>query len=71
MKYRMLKTAAGSPDGIRVETYLQGQDYVLDASLASVFLKIGVAEPVDLSVPPERAVIEKIPEVKAKPKKGK
>jgi len=70
----MLKTAAGSPDGIRVETYLQGQEYTLDASLASVFLQIGVAEPVDLSAPPERAVIESVPEINAKeikPKKGK
>jgi len=71
MKCKMLKTSTGSPDGIKVETYLQGQEYDLSPSLASVFLQMGIALPVDHSAPPERAVIEKVPEVKAKPKKGK
>lgn len=39
MKIRMLKTMNGSPDGIRVRTYIEDLVYDLPESLAKVFTK--------------------------------
>lgn len=38
MKIKMLKTKKGSPDGITVNTYFEGQDYDMPNSLADVFI---------------------------------
>lgn len=72
MKIKMLKTTNGSPDGIIVENYKEGQEYDLDGALLSVFIKLGVAEQVKIDAPPEKAVLEVVPETKAtNKKKGK
>ena len=74
MKIRMTKTINGSPDGISVVNYKEGQEYDLDGALLGVFLQMGVAEQITINAPPEKAVLEVVPEVKAKPvekKKGK
>lgn len=53
MKIRMLTTAKGSPDGIRVFEYLQGEEYDLTKSLKELHLAENfvhhqkVAEPAD------------------------
>lgn len=44
MRVRMLRTQAGSPDGIVVEEYRAGESYDLPAHLASAFLEVRAAE---------------------------
>lgn len=39
MKVKMLKTKAGSPDGIEVRTYQEGEVYDLPLSLSDVFIR--------------------------------
>ena len=68
----MLKTTNGSPDGIIVENYKEGQEYDLSGALLGAFLQMGVCEQVAIDSPPEKAVLNTVPEVKAKPAtKGK
>lgn len=44
---RMIKTRAGSPDGITVNVFKEGKTYDLPMSLASVFIAEGWAEIVE------------------------
>ena len=44
IKIRMLRTKKGSPDGIRINEYQEGEVYELSGSLATVFLGEGWAE---------------------------
>lgn len=46
VKVRMLQTQRGSPDGVHVHVYEQGQTYDLPESLAVVFLRQQWAEEV-------------------------
>lgn len=69
MKIRMTKTINGSPDGISIVNYKEGQEYDLDGALLGVFLNMGVAEQVKVNEPEEKAVLEVVPEKKETPKK--
>lgn len=44
MRVRMLRTAPGSPDGIRVELYKAGEVYDLPPRLSEIFISGGSAE---------------------------
>jgi hypothetical protein len=45
MKLKMLETRQGSPDGISVATYEEGQTYDIPKDLAGVFIREDWAEP--------------------------
>lgn len=52
MLIRMIKTENGSVDGVRVQPYVEGEEYDLSAtdghiSLARAFIEAGFAEEVD------------------------
>lgn len=51
MLVRMKKTEKGSPDGVEIKTYEEGEDYDLNPSLARQFLLMEVAE--EVSMDPE------------------
>ena len=70
MKIRMTKTINGSPDGISIVNYKEGQEYDLDGALLGAFLNMGVAEQINENAPKEKAVLDVVPEKKAN-KKGK
>ncbi len=71
-KVRMLKTKAGSPDGIQVFDYQAGQKYDLPESLAVVFLRDGWAEEDKESAPAETKDVETLKaEAKAAAKAAK
>jgi hypothetical protein len=58
MKIRMLSTAPGSVDGIRVSSYEEGHEYDLTATagareLAEAFVGSGLAEDVGAKAAPE------------------
>ena len=57
VKVRMLHTQRGSPDGVHVHVYEQGQTYELPSSLAGVFIVEQWAE----------AVMEEQPEPATQP----
>jgi hypothetical protein len=69
MKIRMTKTINGSPDGISIVNYKDGQEYDLDGALLGAFLQMGVAEQVEINKPKEKAVLKSVPETKETPKK--
>ena len=47
VKIRMLSTREGSPDGIRIEKYLENQIYEIPSSLAAIFISEGWAEAIE------------------------
>lgn len=46
MKIKMLETRTGSPDGIVVRSYTQGEQYQVPDALAKIFIAEGWAKPV-------------------------
>lgn len=50
---RMLITQRGSPDGVTVNTYAQGEQYAVPDSLAEVFVRENWAEELKIAPPPE------------------
>jgi hypothetical protein len=61
MRIRMLKTENGSVDGIRVQLYVEGEKYDLNATdgereLAAAFVGSGMA--VDLAEEPAASVVD-------------
>lgn len=45
MTVHMIRTERGSPDGVRLQRYIAGQDYDLPVALARQFISMGVAQP--------------------------
>ena len=80
MKLRMIKTAKGSPDGLKVVEYKKGETYEIPEELAKVFLeqmKVAVFEietPEDpqeeIETPEDPKPEVKTPEKKTTKKKG-
>lgn len=76
-KVKILKTTQGSPDGIQVLTYHEGNEYDLNDSLVAAFIQMGVVEvvieeekPQEPIAAPENAAFVSAPETKPN-KKGK
>lgn len=77
MKIRMLRSTAGSPDGIHVNNYERDKEYVMGESLARSFISIKAAEIVETEevietkaeTVPENKAEEAAPENKAEAKK--
>jgi len=67
VKVRMLHTQRGSPDGVHVHVYEQGQTYDLPASLAGVFMGLQWAEAVTEEQPAPATQPEAIAEADALP----
>lgn len=63
-RYKMLRNAHGSPDGIKVQHFEKGEVYDLTDSLAAVFTKHKYAEPVEEA--PKAKAKGAAPENKAK-----
>lgn len=42
---RMIRTARGSPDGLRLQQYIAGTDYDIPRVLAEQFYEMNVAQP--------------------------
>jgi len=67
MKRVMTKTTKGSPNGISVIEYLEGETYDLPESLAVVFDSIGVCKPLipaakkEPEEKPEAKMVEEVP----------
>ena len=57
LKVKMLRTTPGSTDGIRVQSYKEGETYELPDSLAKVFVGEKLAEPVMTPVVVPAAVV--------------
>lgn len=64
MKVKVTKTMKGSPDGLTVNEYLEGQTYEMPFDLATVFIREGWGTSCEVE-PSEK------PEVKAKERKPK
>lgn len=47
MKIVMLRTAPGSEDGIRVQSYAEGQTYEVGEALGRAFCESGAARPAE------------------------
>lgn len=72
MKAKMIKTEAGSPDGIKVVTYEAGVEYDLPEVLYNAFKARGSVYETKVIAPQETAIIEpKAPTVAPKKKKKK
>ena len=56
----MTKTTKGSPNGIRIVEYLEGETYNLPEKLALVFDGMGVCKPV-VPVAPKEPEVKKMP----------
>ncbi len=78
MRVTMTRTQTGSPDGIHIYTYVDGQTYDLNADLAQAFLGMGVAVDANLkpadreamaSLPPPPEVVE--PKGERRPRKAR
>ena len=70
MKVTMTKTAKGSPDGITVNTYNEGESHVLNDKLANAFVGCGAAvEFKAVEKAPLNKAIEKAPKNKRKKSK--
>jgi hypothetical protein len=68
MLVKMRKTCKGSQNGIHVQEYVQGTEYEVSDSLASVLIQAGEAE----KVKPRKKKIESAPENKmAAPEENK
>ena len=51
VKIKMLETRTGSPDGIIVRSYTQGEQYELPDALAAIFIAEGWAKPAVRKIP--------------------
>ena len=66
MKVKMIKTEKGAEDGIHVQTFLEGEEYDMEESLANVFVGEKIAVEVrSMSFAPENKVMGPVPEDKA------
>lgn len=69
MKIRMLASAKGSSDGVRVERYLEGEVYDVTPALCDVFVAHGLAEEVEINIELESPE-EDEPDADDEPKMG-
>lgn len=71
-RVKMLETKKGSPNGIQVNVYVAGREYLLPDSLTDIFIDMGVAELIlhnrvqskSESAAPQNKAINEIPEDK-------
>lgn len=71
MKIKMIENKRGSHDGVTVNTYIEGIEYNIKESLASVFVKLNVAKEV-IEIPkakietPEKPIVMETVALKSK-----
>lgn len=62
MKVKLLVDAPGSPDGVTVNEYSEGEVYEVTDSLGTVFIEQGLAEATEDDVTPDAEPVEEVPD---------